>query len=111
MKHIILLFLGISLFLSCKTKQKMSDSTSTEPVGKTLGKVSFKYKADGCTSVIVVGEGTEAEMTLIPKDAIDKKMDKDGQEIYFNYRPLKMATPAGCGAGMPAEITDVSVKK
>jgi hypothetical protein len=48
---------------------------------------------------------------LIPKDALDKKVDKDGQEIYFNYRPLKMPNPAGCTAGMPAEITDVSVKK
>lgn len=110
MRHLTILLVGLSLFLSCKTQQKVSDS-NTEPTGKTIGKISYKYKAGGCSAVIVVGEGTEGELTLIPKDALDKKVDKDGQEIYFNYRPLKMPNPAGCTAGMPAEITDVSVKK
>jgi hypothetical protein len=74
-----------------------------------MGKVSHKYRAGGCSTVIVfIKDGTE--MTLIPKDKLAAEFDVDGQAIMFNYRPLKMPNPAGCTVGMPAEITDLSKK-
>jgi|GEM_PF-713908 len=84
-------------------------ASMTTATGTTTGKVSHKYRAAGCSTVIVfTKDGTE--MTLIPKDKLSSEFDVDGLEIAFNYRPLKMPNPAGCTAGMPAEITDLSKK-
>jgi hypothetical protein len=77
--------------------------------GTTTGKVSHKYKAGGCSAVIVfMQDGTE--VTIIPKDKLAKEFDVDGLEISFNYHTLKMPQPAGCTVGMPAEVTDISKK-
>lgn len=77
---------------------------------KTLGKVSHKYRSEGCKTVIEVRREGEEVQTLIPKDALPASLDVDGKEIYFNFRVLRMPQPAGCTVGQPAEITD-AVKK
>lgn len=135
MKKIILFSAIVSFtFISCKVKSTKENSTkensttnkqtenatsnaqvqtSLEPANienKTLGKVSHKYRASGCNTVIEVKlEGDEIQ-TLIPKDKLDANFDVDGLELYFNFHLLRMPQPAGCSTGQPAEITDV-VKK
>jgi hypothetical protein len=105
------------LFFSCKTKQNINNSNPIKeaatpaPVGKSFGTVSFQYKATGCSTVIVIkDEAQNNTITLIPKDKLPDEFDKDGLEIYFNYRPLKMPNPKGCSIGIPASITDISKK-
>ena len=80
--------------------------------GAHAGKVSHKYRASGCETVIIIqpSEGTE-EITLIPKDKLNKDIDVDGQTITFDYHPLKMPQPAGCSVGLPAEITNITKLK
>lgn len=88
------------------TAQEMGDIEN-----KTLGKVSHKYKATGCNTVIEVAlDGGEIQ-TLIPKDKLAAEFDVEGNEIYFNFHLLKMPQPAGCTVGQPAEITDIVKKK
>ena len=85
------------------------ENTSIE--NKTLGKVSHKYKASGCSSVIEVKlEGDEIQ-TLIPKDKLAKEFDIEGTVLYFNFLVLRMPQPTGCSVGQPAEINDIVMKK
>jgi hypothetical protein len=77
---------------------------------KTKGKVSHRYAANGCAVIIIVTTDTGEEMVLIPKTPLENKFNKDGLELYFNYYPLKMMQPAGCETGVPAEITDITLK-
>lgn len=98
------------------TNPKVENNTVTEaPVNienKTLGKVSHKYKATGCNTVIEVKLEAEGEIqTLIPKDKLAAAFDVDGTEIYFNFLLLRMPQPAGCSVGQPADITDIVKKK
>lgn len=86
-----------------------SNENTTTTTEAYSGVVSHKYKATGCTSVIIL-EDREIQMVLIPKDPIDPKLDVDGQKVSFNYRPLKMPQPEGCTMGTPAEITDLKKK-
>lgn len=79
-------------------------------MGNTKGEVSHEYRATGCATVILVANEDGSSMTLIPKDKLDSKFDKNGLKISFNYHPLKMANPAGCSVGIPAEITDISLQ-
>lgn len=134
MKKYFFFLLITGLFAcSCKSKKKASESSSasassTAPApaststvspaeatradsvaGNTTGKVSHKYRPDGCATVIIfMQDGTET--TLIPSQKLAAEYDVDGQEIMFNYRTLKMHNPEGCNVGMPAEITDLSKK-
>ncbi|HRG58644.1 MAG TPA: hypothetical protein PK323_06760 [Bacteroidia bacterium] len=129
-KKITLLIAIITItFVSCKVKSSKELPASNKPVeiqnsntqlqtntvesnieNKTLGKVSHKYRAGGCNSVIEVKlEGDEVQ-TLIPKDKLAANFDIDGLEIYFNFHLLRMPQPAGCSTGQPAEITDI-IKK
>ncbi|HLG36421.1 MAG TPA: hypothetical protein VI757_16200 [Bacteroidia bacterium] len=79
--------------------------------GNTRGKISHLFRKSGCATVIIVqGNEGDAELVLIPKDALKKELDTDGQMIYFNYHPLKMPNPPGCVKGMPAEITDMEAE-
>jgi len=88
----------------------VQEAMTTE--NKTLGKVSHRYRASGCNTVIEVKLEGEGEIqTLIPKDKLSKEIDVDGTEIYFNFLVLRMPQPAGCSVGQPAEITDIVVKK
>lgn len=101
--------MSLCIAYSCKNKKNMSNNSSTTK-GATLGKVSFKYKEGGCTSVIIMKGEDGAESVLIPKDKLDSKFDKDGLEIYFDYAALRMPNPAGCVTGRPAEISNLSIK-
>ena len=81
------------------------------PAGNTVGKVSHQFASKGCATVIVViADGGGEELVLIPHIPLENKFDREGSEIYFNYRPLKMPQPPGCEKGIPAEITDISFK-
>lgn len=107
----MLLFIPAAAITGCKNKQGMSNNSNenTTTTEAYSGVVSHKYKATGCTSVIIL-EDREIQMILIPKDPIDLKLDVDGQKVSFNYRPLKMPQPSGCATGIPAEITDLKKK-
>ncbi|MBA3970899.1 MAG: hypothetical protein H0X46_01920 [Bacteroidetes bacterium] len=138
---VILLAVFMSVGTSCKTKKAAKSSTTTTTTtttttavqsstpgnsaeantsttasgtnqGAHAGKVSHKYRAGGCETVIIIlpSEGTE-EIILIPKDKLNKDIDMDGQTITFDYHPLKMPQPAGCTAGVPAEITNITKLK
>jgi hypothetical protein len=93
-----------------ESKAPVQEEMSVE--NKTIGKVSHRYKATGCNTVIEVKLEGEGEIqTLIPKDKLAQEIDKDGTEIYFNFMLLRMPQPAGCKIGQPADITDVVLKK
>lgn len=110
--YILILSIVVSVFASCKTKKETtSNSDSATGAPKTMGVVSHKYKAGGCSAVIIVKQEDGEELTLIPKDKLDSKFDVDGLNVSFNYIPLKMPQPAGCTTGMPAEITNISKSK
>lgn len=124
------IFLGISLLttlsIACKVKAT-KENTSKENVkptenntamqevtaieNKTLGKVSHRYRAAGCKTVIEVKLEEGEIQTLIPKDKLSQEFDVDGIELYFNFLVLRMPQPAGCTTGQPAEITDIVKKK
>lgn len=121
-KYIFFLLISSLTVTACKSKKETTASSSastsstqtpetmtTRTEGNTSGKVSHQYRTTGCATVIVfTNEGTE--MTLIPKDKLPAEFDIDKLEIKFNYHTLKMANPAGCNVGIPAEITDISKK-
>jgi hypothetical protein len=75
---------------------------------KTKGKVSHRYAANGCPTIVIVNPGGAEELILIPRTALEKKFNVDGREIYFNYHLLKIPQPPGCEKGMPADIIDIS---
>ncbi|MES2592547.1 MAG: hypothetical protein V4608_11725 [Bacteroidota bacterium] len=123
-RRILLYFLFIAVAAvscKCKPKQKAAASvdkpaetqmvtrneTSIDP--RTVGKVSHKYRATGCATVIIVNDGQEV-LTLIPRGKLPADIDVDGQEVVFDYTTLKMPQPAGCSVGIPAEIKDVAKK-
>ena len=110
MRKLILFLVAISLLTTsaCKGRKTMSDKSA--PKGTYTGIVSFKYKADGCTSVIIMKTEDGGESVLIPKDKLDSKFDKDGLEIYFDYTGLRMPNPEGCVTGIPAAISNISIK-
>ncbi len=120
MKYYIIIFTGILLFsISCKTKKpssqptKENSQTIDESVikPKTLGTISHQYRVTGCNTVIFVKkEGNENQLVLIPKDSLPKDFDKEGKEIYFDYRLLRIKNPPGCSKGIPAELSNISKK-
>ena len=92
----------------------MGTSTTASSVtqGVNAGKVSHKYRASGCATVIIIMSHDDiAEIVLIPKDKLNADIDIDGQNITFDYHPLKMPQPAGCTVGIPAEITNITKLK
>lgn len=72
----------------------------------TLGKVSHRYIKGGCTSVLLVANGTSEEV-LIPKDKLPAELDKDGQAVRFEYRSLRMPNPGGCTTGKMIEVLKI----
>ena len=116
MKYIIILFSTLILFLfSCKTKQPVEQNNQTTEIKsaetRTLGKVSHEYRATGCNTVVVVtNNNTEKPLILIPVDALSKELDKDGLQIYFEYKLLKMRNPPGCSKGIPATLLNITKK-
>jgi hypothetical protein len=103
--------------LSCKTKPQSEIQSSdiksgaTKTTNKTQGKVSHEYRATGCKTVVVVKTVDASNpMILIPITALPDKFDKDGLNIYFNYSLSRIKNPEGCSHGIPAELTDISLK-
>lgn len=136
LEKVSFVFLGLTLIGllamgSCKSKQKIAQqsepktttsssasvaatqqnadtpSTSTQP--KTTGKVSHQYRADGCSTVVLVVKG-ENTITLIPIQKLPESLDVDGLEITFNYHTLKVPQPKGCLKGIPASLKEVEKK-
>jgi hypothetical protein len=95
--------------ITATTTESKPATEMSVPVGNTIGKVSHKFRATGCATVIVIDQDGN-ELVLIPKDKLAKDLDVDGLQISFNYRTLKMPQPAGCSKGIPAEITEISKK-
>ncbi len=88
-----------------------SQEAPKDATPKTIGKVSHQYKKGGCASVIVIQNlPPEEPIVLIPKTPLPKKLDKEGMEIRFNYRKLRMPNPKGCEKGIPAELSDIQKK-
>lgn len=129
---ITLLSLFVAAVNSCKSKQKVTDTTNssvTKPVAstsvqatnnsesttptassaKTIGKVSHQYRADGCSTVVIVIKG-ETAITLIPIEKLPEAFDVDGLEISFTYHTLKIQQPKGCTKGIPASFKDIAKK-
>jgi hypothetical protein len=109
----------VSIFASCKSKQKAAvqpepvatTTTSITETPQTIGKVSHKYRASGCETIVIVAvEGEETPLTLIPRVKLIKELDIDGLQISFNYHLLKMPQPAGCMQGIPAELSNIKKK-
>jgi hypothetical protein len=111
MKFPKLILVVTIIFIACNSSKKSNakSHSGTTASNKTSGKVSHQYRNTGCNTVIVVAN-SEGDITLIPKDKLEAKFDKDGLNIYFNYQTLRMPQPQGCNVGMPAEITDISLK-
>lgn len=102
---------GESGTIAVTTMETTNTSTSTTQ-GAHAGKVSHKYRAGGCETVIIINAHDDvAEIVLIPKDKLNKDIDVDGQNITFDYHPLKMPQPAGCTVGIPAEISNITKLK
>ncbi len=101
---------GVSVTTNTSTTET-NTTASGDNQGAYVGKVSHKYRAAGCETVIVFNGEDGAEVTLIPKDKLSKDVDVDGQILKFDYRPLKMPQPAGCTVGIPAEISNITKLK
>lgn len=104
---------GVSGTTATTTTMETTNTTaSSNNQGAHAGKVSHKYRAGGCETVIIImAHDDVAEITLIPKDKLNKDIDVDGQNITFDYQPLKMPQPAGCTVGMPASISNITKLK
>lgn len=104
---------GVSGTTATTTTMETTNTTaSNNNQGAHAGKVSHKYRAGGCETVIIImAHDDVAEITLIPKDKLNKDIDVDGQNITFDYQPLKMPQPAGCTVGMPAAISNITKLK
>src|SRR4051812_49319974 len=103
---IIMLSLVVSFTTGCKSKKEATSTTASATVGGTTGKVSHQYQSTGCSTVVIIS-AADAPITIIPKDKLSKEFDLDGQEITFDYHPLKMPQPAGCNVGIPAELSNI----
>jgi hypothetical protein len=124
MKNLSIIIAIITLLsFSCKTKHNTEVTTqvqgqtvdaTTRPTTKnpkTKGKVSHEFRATGCNTVIVVKTDDAANpLVLIPISPLPAEFDKDGIDLYFNYRLSRMKNPEGCMKGIPAEVTDISLK-
>jgi hypothetical protein len=112
--RLLIFLLVFSLFAipACRSKQKTTKQSAAivVPTGTTLGKVSQQFRKTGCATVVIVKKEGQDDLTLIPKDTLQKEFDIDGLEIYFNYHLLKMKNQAGCNVGIPAQLTDISKK-
>lgn len=94
------------------TMETTNTTASSNNQGAHAGKVSHKYRAGGCETVIIImAHDDVAEITLIPKDKLNKDIDVDGQNITFDYQPLKMPQPAGCTVGIPSTISNITKLK
>lgn len=102
------------ILTNCKSTKSVSDksNSTTEPqdLTKTKGKVTHQYKTTGCATIIICEAKNSDTLFLIPATPITD-FDKDGLEILFNYRIVKIHNPKGCSKGIPAQITDIEIRK
>ncbi len=113
MKWIVLfIFASAITFASCKTcrhKTVPDVNNMTTVTGATTGTVSHQFRADGCSTVIIVAG--EEDLILIPVKGLPAELDVDGKVLLFDYVMLRMPQPEGCMKGLPAELTNLSEKK
>lgn len=93
--------LGLLFTVSCRAQNQ------PKPEPKSSGKVSQAYRGT-CGTVIVVDGNSE--LLLIPRKKLPKSLDKEGMEIKFDYKMLRMPNPKGCEKGNMAEISNASKK-
>ena len=106
------------IYSACKTSKPIK---TTEPVvvetaaviedpSFTYGKVTHLINANPCTSIVVLNKETNSsnELILLPKDPLPEDLNKEGTELKFHYRPLKIKNPEGCLKGMPVALTEVT---
>ena len=117
MKNIIgIILIALLISTSCKTKQNTTSKVNNIPQviskNQTIGIVSHKFRATGCSTVIILTKrvNDKEPATIIPVEKIPESFDIDGLEIYFDYHLLKMRNPDGCNEGIPAEIINISKK-
>jgi hypothetical protein len=119
---IVIAFIAI-LSISCKTKHQTEVTTQvqtqtvdassgpTTKYPKTQGKVSHEYRATGCKTVIVIKtDDATNPLVIIPISPLPDAFDKDGLTLYFNYKLSRIKNPEGCMKGIPAEVTEISLK-
>ena len=88
----------------------VGEQTKPDPNGEMIsGKVSHQYIKGGCTSVLLVVNGTETNV-LIPKDKLPADLDVDGQAVLFSYKSLRMPNLQGCTTGRMIEVIKISKK-
>ena len=111
-----MLLLGLSLVLfitACHSQKKVAGNNMKQPFADTLlssGKISHKYVSNGCSPIIISYKNPMHDtLTLIPLNSL-KEMDKDGKEVLFNFKTLKVHQPKGCGDGIPVYITAIRAK-
>ncbi len=105
---IFFVFLSLSACKSARESQVVGQA-GPAPLSLSSGRVSHQYRATGCLTVILVDKPGEAHV-LIPREQLASKYDKDGLELNFNYHLLKMPNPKGCEVGIPAELSNISIK-
>lgn len=103
------------LFVSCKSKQTAASANITDATNqpantiKAIGIVSHQYKKSGCGTMILCKREAEKDtLFLIPMTSLGE-FDKDGLEVYFNYRILRVHNPIGC-KGTPVQVYDIKVR-
>ncbi len=115
--QIRLLVISNLLFVSCKSKQsnstqitEKSDKTSQSANSvKAIGMVSHQYNSSGCGTIILCKREIEKDtLFLIPMTPLGE-YDKDGLEIFFNYRILRIHNPKGC-KGTPVQVSNIKTK-
>jgi len=114
------LFFLSSFFIygACQTSKpvKSKEPATVETVSViedpafTYGKVTHLINANQCTSIIVLNKDARSnnELILLPKDPLSAELNKEGTELKFHYRPLKIKNPEGCLKGMPVALTEVT---
>jgi len=106
---ILVSFLAFPACKCCKENKAAKTDTVVAVTGAHTGVVSHEYRASGCKTVIIV-DGDE-RVTIIPVEGLPASMDVDGTKITFDYTTLRMPQPEGCNTGLPASLSNVSLKK
>ncbi|MFZ4412899.1 MAG: hypothetical protein ACOYOV_07435 [Bacteroidales bacterium] len=108
----LILILSFFLIVSCKTseKQVLNKPIISSVKGKYTGMVSHQFQKQGCKTIIIVNNDKDHSLRLIPMNELEAKFDKDQLKISFDYLPLRIKNPEGCGEGIPAEISNIAVE-
>ncbi|MEI6694938.1 MAG: hypothetical protein WCO13_02625 [Bacteroidota bacterium] len=107
----LIIILSFFLIVSCKTaeKQVVNKPITSTLNGKNTGIVSHQFQMQGCKTIIIVNQGKDNSLHLIPMNELEAKFDKDQLKISFDYLPLRVKNPEGCGEGIPAEISNIAI--